>query len=237
MVDDPFSAWQVGEQHPDSNPAVQGVLFDLDGVLAQTEPLKAEAHLRALAHCGGQASLETYAGLMGRAHAEVRAGLARSAGVTVDAQIYTQAYRQALAGLMETRLELTPGARELAGRLVEKGLRLAVVSSSSAAVIARVLESGGLSRFFEARVSADEVERKKPDPQPYRLALERLGLEPGQALAVEDSPAGLQSALQAGLRVIILRHALNQQQDFSAALAVVDGLNEIERFAKLEARL
>ena len=204
------------------------VLFDLDGVLVQTEPLKAQAHLAALRHFGGQASLETYSSLMGRSHAAVRDGLAEAAAVVVDPDIYTQIYRATLAGLMETRLKLTPGAQALVRSLVAKGLRLALVSSSSAAVIEQVLERTGLAPYFAVRVSADDVAHKKPAPEPYLAALRRLGLPPERALAVEDSPAGVRSARLAGLRVIALQHALNRRQDFTEAWAVVEGLEQVE---------
>ena len=145
----------------------------------------------------------------------------------VDPARYTAFYRQVYRRLVQSEVRVTPGVVALLEALCAQGARaprLAVVSSSRAETVAQVLRQTGLARYFSVRVSADDVARHKPAPDPYLCALERVGLPAARGAAIEDSQAGVASAAAAGLRVLALRHAFNGGQDFSRAAAVLEDL-------------
>jgi HAD superfamily hydrolase (TIGR01509 family) len=125
-------------------------------------------------------------------------------------------------------VRLRPGVRELFDDCAAQGLRMAVVTTTSRGNVAALLESqlgGGWHRRFATLCCAEDAPVKKPDPQAYLLALERLGIEPREALAIEDSPAGLQAARAAGIACIITRSRYFPDDPVPGALAVGPGLH------------
>ena len=127
------------------------------------------------------------------------------------------------------QVHLRPGVRRLIRQACDQGLKLAVVTNASERSLKPFLNhtlGRELRDCFELIVSGEQVEHKKPAPDLYRRAVERLGLEPAQCLAIEDSAMGLCSAAAAGLRVLITVNADTREHDFSAATAVVSGLGE-----------
>jgi HAD superfamily hydrolase (TIGR01509 family) len=206
----------------------KGVLFDLDGVLVDSEPLKARAHSETVAHFGGRLDPAYYGEVMGRSHYLAAKAFSEAAGIGFDHEAYARAFSSNYARLLREHLQLTAGARELVDELRRGGYRLAVVSSSLRWMMDEALARAGLAGCFDAEVSADDVREEKPSPEPYRAALARLALEPGDAVVIEDSESGVASALAAGVRVIAVRHAYNARHDFSGAGAVLEGLADWE---------
>jgi HAD superfamily hydrolase (TIGR01509 family) len=203
----------------------RAVLFDMDGVLVQTEALKARAHTAAVEHLGGGVPEGFYPTVMGRSHESVRGAFLAAAGLDgADPARYTRFYRAYYRRLVQSEVYVTPGVVELIESL--SAFRLAVVSSSRAETVAQVLEQTGLARYFPVRVSADDTARHKPAPDPYLCALERLSLPATRGVAIEDSQSGVESAAAAGLPVLALCHAFNCGQDFSPAAAVLDDLSD-----------
>jgi HAD superfamily hydrolase (TIGR01509 family) len=209
------------------------VLFDLDGVLVRTEHLKAQAHSEAVKHFGGkEIALSFYAEVLGQSHEQVRAAYLQKGEIGVEPQQYTKTYRQIYAQLLRTGLEVADGVQSLLPRLIRSSYSLAVVSSSDAQTMTEILSQTGLLHFFDALVSADDVERKKPAPDAYRLALERLAISPNRALVIEDSAAGVQAADRAGIRALGVRHSYNMQHDLESAVCVLGSLSDDRRVAR-----
>lgn len=200
---------------------IRAVLFDLDGVLVQSEPLKARAHAETVNRLGGRVSTALYVKLMGQPHEAVRAAFLAAGGIDADPECYTRTYRRIYRKLLQTELETTPGIVAVVRHLAGKGYSLAVVSSSPAATVTQILDQTGLSSFFPVRVAADDVEKSKPAPDPYVRALDLLFVPPTSAVAIEDSEAGVASASASGMRVLALRHSYNACQDLSRAYAVL----------------
>jgi mannitol-1-/sugar-/sorbitol-6-/2-deoxyglucose-6-phosphatase len=125
-----------------------------------------------------------------------------------------------------------PGAREVLERCASWGWRLALASNSPAQLCRLVLQRLDISRYFEAVVSADDVERGKPDPDIYLLAARRLGVEPGECLAFEDSVTGARAARAAGMRVVAIP---SSGQDFSDTVPHLL-LSCLDEFAEHHAR-
>ena len=182
------------------------VLFDFDGVIADTENIHVAAWQRTFGVMGWEESDATCA----RAaelddQVFVAEVFARRKIEDGDADGWAMRKQALAARLLADAPRVYPGVVELVGRLQEKA-RLAIVSTASRGDIETVLASAGLAGAFEVIVSKDDAHAPKPDPEPYRLALSRLGLAPGEAVALEDSPTGLASARAAGVRVVAVGH-------------------------------
>lgn len=199
-------------------------LFDMDGVIVETEHLKAAAHAAAVVHFGGSVPPDLYPTVMGQPHAAVRAAFIRAGGAQIDPEAYTRVYRAAYHGWLSEETTLAPGVRELLTALARANYRLGLVTSSSSQTAGRLFDLLGLDGIFSARVFADDVQRGKPDHEPYRLGMARLGAHGARGVAFEDSQAGVTSAAAAGLAVIALRHRFNAGQDLSAARVVLPSL-------------
>jgi HAD superfamily hydrolase (TIGR01509 family) len=183
--------------------SVDGVVFDLDGVLIQTEELWAEVRERLARERGGRYDAQAQRDMMGMSSPEWSRYMHERVGLPEPPeQIAAE-----VIGLMEERyreeLPLIPGAVEAVARLAAVW-PLGLASSSNRPLIDLVLELSGLDRFFRATVSSEEVERGKPAPDVYIETCRRLGVSPRRAAAVEDSHAGIGAARAAGMRVIAI---------------------------------
>jgi HAD superfamily hydrolase (TIGR01509 family) len=176
----------------------RGIVFDLDGVLVDSEGIWAEAEAATVAELGGEYTPELSAALYGRGHRDGARILAERFGGDADA-IADVLLGHALAGF-RNGLEPLPGARELVARLRGR-VPIAVASNSVRVIVETALASAGLEGF-DAVVAGEDVAAAKPAPDPYLEACARLGIAPADAIGVEDSPVGIASAKAAGLYVI-----------------------------------
>ncbi len=179
------------------------VLFDMDGVLLDSEPVW-QAETGTVMHRFGMrldaALAAETAGLDG--HEGVRRVLAAHPDVTADANEIKQLIDQAVASCFAAGAPAMPGADALLRHLAGRGVELALVSTAPRALIAAALQGLGWTPFFRVVLSSEEVGPGKPDPAVYLEALRRLGRDVASALAVEDSVNGARAAHAAGLRVI-----------------------------------
>jgi HAD superfamily hydrolase (TIGR01509 family) len=182
---------------------IDAVVFDLDGILIQTEELWNETRERLARERGGRYDAQAQRDMMGMSSPEWSRYMHERVGLPEPpAEIAAE-----VVGLMKAsyreRLPLIPGAVEAVERLAAQW-PLGLASSSNRPLIDLVLELSGLDRLFRATVSSEEVERGKPAPDVYLEACRRLGVEPARAAAVEDSHAGIGAARAAGMRVIAI---------------------------------
>jgi HAD superfamily hydrolase (TIGR01509 family) len=216
-----------------SRAAARGVLFDMDGVLVATEELKARAHFETVRRHGGELTPEYYGEVMGRSHEAAAIAFIDASGADLEPSVYAEVFRSVYGDLLTDGVDLLPGAIELVSALKGRGYRVAIVSSSLRWMMDEVLSQTGLGRLFDASVSADDVSAEKPSPDPYLKALSELGLEPDQAVVVEDSESGVASANAAGIAVIALRHQYNGRHDMSGAIAEIHGLSDLTGVVRL----
>ena len=213
----------------ESNLALPGrfraVIFDLDGVLVDTEPGWRRAETELLRRHGD---------------AYTEADAAASLGAPVDVVVARYADRLGLGGqnrlrLREELMELArveyggvvpvrPGAMELL-RSLRGRVPLGVASNTPRELVVRALDAAGLAGYFDFVVTAEDVERPKPAPDIYLAACRRLGVEPSDAVALEDSPPGIEAARRAGLTVVAIPQ--DDGVDTSAADHVVPTLREL----------
>lgn len=120
-----------------------------------------------------------------------------------------------------------PGARALLAAARERGLPVGVCTSTPRESIERTLEAAGLLALVDASVCAGEAGRGKPDPAPYLLAAHRLGVPPGECLAVEDSPHGARSALGAGMAVAVVPDLVEPPGDVRRRAMILSSLRDV----------
>ena len=179
---------------------IEGIVFDLDGVLADTEPFHVEQWKLTLARHGARLPEGWFNGLMGYPDVMTARLLAEEHRIERGWRTVLEEKRNAVTEGAE-RIDLSyPGTSEGLERL--NGMPKAVATSSCRQVAEAILAGSGLRGYFTAVVSADDVERTKPDPECYLTACRRLRLQPERCAAVEDSPAGIEAAGKAGLYVI-----------------------------------
>lgn len=185
---------------------IDAVVFDLDGVIVDTEQVWDEVREELARERGGRWHERAQADMMGMSSPEWSAYMHDVIGLPESPeQINTEVVERMLARYRE-RLPLIAGAVGAVHRLAAE-FPLAVASSSNRPLIAAVLDGAGIAGLFAAVVSSEEVERGKPAPDVYLEAARRLGVEPARCAAIEDSANGLRSAHAAGLRVLALPNA------------------------------
>ena len=207
---------------------VDAVIFDLDGVLIDSESVWDEARRAVVADNGGSWTETATRAMQGMSSPEWSRYLHDELGVSLDpGEISRQVVERMLAAY-EREVPLLPGAVQAVRRLAERW-PLGLASSSNRPVIDVVLESAGLTGCFSATVSGDEVARGKPSPDVYLAAARKLGVEAGRAAAVEDSSNGLRAGAAAGMLVIAVPNREFPPADDALALAslVVESVGEL----------
>lgn len=214
---------------------IRAVVFDFDGVLANSEPLHFRAFREVLAEQGLTLTEAAYYDqYLGYDDVGAFRAIAADAGMRLDEGRIAD-----LAGQKALRLEvlergasvLFPGARAAILRMARQG-PIAIASGAIRIEIDRVLEREGLRALFPVLVAAGDTPSSKPDPAPYVRAVELLGLvtgrslQPGECVAIEDSRWGLQSAKDAGLHTVAVTHSY-PAADLLDADTVIDHLDRL----------
>ena len=194
-------------------------LFDLDGLLLDTEPLHAEAWQQASSHFGRVLEAEELLALRGRRRHDcadqVRQWIGGSGAPAVPSREALLAVRQPIAEALLIHAAPMPGAPELVRHCQALEIPMALATSSSKAAVELKAAPHPWLAYISVRVHGDDplLQRGKPAPDVFLLAAERLGVDPNLCWAFEDSPAGVQAARAAGCRVHVLPpNHLNSQQ-------------------------
>ena len=208
---------------------MNAIVFDLDGVILETEELWNEVREKLARERGGRWSDSAQADMMGMSSTEWSQYMHDVVGLPESPEEINREVVQRMLDRYTQQLPLIDGAVDAVKRLaVEWPLGLA--SSSNRVLIDRVLEVSGLAACFKATVSSEEVERGKPAPDVYLEVARRHGVEPATAAAVEDSASGIRSANAAGMRVIAIPNGAFPPPDDVLALAdvVLDSIEELD---------
>jgi HAD superfamily hydrolase (TIGR01509 family) len=206
----------------------EAVVFDLDGVLLQSEEVWDAVRERYVREAGGRYDEEVQRAMMGMSAPEWSRYLHEEAGVRQDPEDINRAVVERMLEAYRSELPLLPGAVEAVRRTAES-FPLGLASSSNREIFEAVLDLAGIADCFGATVSSEEVARGKPAPDVYLEAARRLGVEPERCTAVEDSHAGIRSAKSAGMRVVAIPNASYPPDDEALELAdgVVGSLDEL----------
>jgi HAD superfamily hydrolase (TIGR01509 family) len=182
---------------------IEAVVFDLDGVLIQTEEIWDEVRERLARERGGRYDEEAQRAMMGMSSPEWSQYMHEHVGLPESPDEIAAEVVELMEARYREELPLVAGAVEAVERIAE-WWPLGLASSSNRPLIDLALELSGLDRYIRASVSSEEVARGKPAPDVYVEACRRLGVEPVRAAAVEDSHAGIGAAKAAGMRVIAI---------------------------------
>jgi HAD superfamily hydrolase (TIGR01509 family) len=203
------------------------VIFDMDGVLADTEPVYLGIIRDLFAWHGvvvPESRLETYVGVSSESMwTEIRREFGLRQTVAELVRIEHEDQQRRLSEL--PHLPPVAGVEDLILALKAAGARLGVASSSSRAVIGLILERTGLARHFDTVVSGEDVARSKPAPDIFLAAAARLNAAPAGCVVIEDSTHGVRGAKAAGMRVIGYVNPNSGRQDVSGADLVVTALS------------
>ena len=189
------------------------MIFDLDGVLAVSEPLLAEAAIALFAEKGVAMTAADFRPFIGMGEDRYVGGPAEAKGVEVDlardkARLY-EIYEELIRG----RLKALPGAVEAVERCRERGFYIAVASGADRIkVLANLREIGLPESVFDTVVDGNQVVSKKPAPDIFLEAARRLGLEPAQCLVVEDAVSGVAAARAAGMRCLAITSTFSAEE-------------------------
>lgn len=205
----------------------RAVVFDMDGLLLDTETLWHAAETDLFARHGAEFTWDDKMAVIGTSREFTstyfadRLGLPREQGPALVSEMLELMHER-----IRRAVDARPGAVELVSRLGElDGVALGLASNSPRFLVDDALATAGMTDAFDAIVTSDDVERAKPAPDIYLLACQRLGVEPAEALALEDSASGIAAAKAAGLTVIAVPQFA--ETDASAADRVVDSLEDL----------
>jgi HAD superfamily hydrolase (TIGR01509 family) len=204
---------------------IEAVIFDMDGVLVDSEPLQYEAYRRVFADHGAVVERDEFIRLWVGRGSVLHEHIERH-GLRVSVEEVRRSKKTVYDELVREKLKLRPGLLGLLRRL-HRQLLTALASSAHPDSVSVVLEKFKLTEYFDAILTGGDVEHNKPHPEIYLKAAERLGVAPEQCLALEDSTAGVTSAKAAGMRVIALPHEYTRGQDFSRADLLITDLRNL----------
>ncbi len=218
---------------PAVDPRTRGVIFDLDGVLVDSEGLHVEAWRTLFARHGIQASDEEYARGVGMSDVDWLEWLLGSHGLEGDVASLREAKREIFQTLLAENVRPFPGVVDLV-RALQPEFRLGVASNSWRQNIETVLDRLGIRACFDALVGAEDVARHKPHPEAYQCVAARLGLALAACCVIEDSPLGIQAAKAAGMRCIGITNTMPCERLVGADLVVrtLEDREAIFRFAR-----
>ncbi len=216
---------------------VEAVLFDMDGVLVDTEMIQSKAFESVLHRFGviPKKNEHNTVHVSGATTPETWIILQKEYGFEADIEELTKLKRDAVMHALRGKLEPMPGVVALLNDLKINSVRLAVVSSAQRERVEHVLNQLGIADFFEASISANDVERGKPAPDPYLAAARLLSVDPTKCVVIEDAKTGLESAKAAHMKVIAAPNEYTKRMDFSAADLILPSLNDLnfEKIAQL----
>lgn len=192
---------------------IKGVLFDMDGVLADSEPFICRAAVMMFAEAGLKVSPEDFKPFTGTGENRYLGGVAEKYGFQVDiAKVKARTY-QIYCEIIKDNLKPLPGAVEFVARCRELGLRTAVATSADEVKMKANLEAIGLpASAFDATINGLEVENKKPFPDIYLKGAERIGLDPRECLVIEDAVSGIKAGKSAGCRCLALTTSFDRSK-------------------------
>ncbi len=200
------------------------VIFDLDGLLVDSEPLYMAAWQGAAFELGFELTDETYYSLIGLPEVECEPIVMEHFGADFPLADFRDRWKQLWSERFDAgELRAKPGAVELLGALDEAKVPVALATSSKRDYATISLRSANLDPYFDHIVTTDDVTRGKPAPDLFLLAASRLGVQPPRCLVLEDSPTGAEAGLSAGMSLVLIPDLCTPPQTYVERAFLVAG--------------
>ena len=190
----------------------RAILFDLDGVIINTEPLHARAKRIAFERYGIPVPDDMYAAFRGRSDKDMVEDVVQLLGPASLEWEKVLAHKDEMFNALEHEIELISGAAEFIASARNHFAKLALVTSATKRNQEFALRRFGLESFFDVIVTAEDITRTKPDPEPYLTAVSRVGVAAESCLVIEDSMHGIASATAAGCAVVAITTSFTAEE-------------------------
>lgn len=209
--------------------SIKAVIFDLDGVLIDSEPLHARADNQLLKETGTDAPDNYFDRFVGWTSKAMWEEIKKDYNITLSAEELMELQMPLKLKLLQKGdYKPVPGIPELLVRLREKEIPMAIASSSPRQFIEAVIEKIGIKQYFAEWLSGEEAERSKPEPDIFLKVAGLLKVKPDECIVIEDSTSGILAAKRAGMRCIGYRNVNSGNQDLSEADLIVNKIVEID---------
>lgn len=207
---------------------MKAVIFDMDGVLVDSQPYHFKADIDTMAEYGVIKDQKFYESFAGTLTADRMRTLKEMFGLDVPVEEMTIKRENMILDIMgKEDIKPVLGIPEFLRSIKEKGLTTAVASSSDYKLINLILDRLKIAKYFDSVTSGSDVKRGKPSPDVFLLAAERIGIEPAECLVVEDSENGVKAAKAAGMKALGYINPTSGKQDLSLADFITDDFKKI----------
>lgn len=204
------------------------VIFDMDGLLFNTETLSFESAVTAAAHFGHTVEWDLFKTLVGRQWPDIRMRLMGTLGNDFDADAFRPVWLSHYETLLELRLDIKPGVVEILDALDRLSIPRAIATSSMREKVDYKIAAFGITHRFDTIVAQGDYAKGKPEPDPFLTAARRLGVDPAACLALEDSHNGIRSAHAAGMMAVMVPDLLDPSDEIRPfCTAVAHDLHEV----------
>ena len=210
-----------------NHPSLRAVIFDLDGLMVDSEPLAERAWNQVLACYGHRLDSQMFSDILGLRVVDSARLICQHFRLTISPQEAADERDRLFLEAVPTRLRARAGLYPLLDELADRGLPLGIATSGHRRYVTLALRTLAIESFFQAIATGDEVARGKPAPDVYLLAAARLGVPPARCLALEDAPLGGAAARAAGMVCVAVPNEWTASLDFPGAYRVFSSLNEV----------
>jgi HAD superfamily hydrolase (TIGR01509 family) len=217
-----------------NNSTIKAVVFDLDGLMFNTEEVFHKTGDELLRRRGKQMTVDLLSRMMGRRANEAFQVMIDTCGLTESIESLRAESQEIFDSLLDDNLAPMPGLFELLEHIESRGMPKAVATSSTRAFLELLLKRFDLLVRFDPTLAAEDVTHGKPHPEIYLTAAERMGLAPEELLVLEDSEMGTRAAAAAGATVVSIPHIYSQTHDFSMATHIACSLQDPFLFELIE---
>lgn len=209
--------------------SLKAVLFDMDGVIVDTEPLHRKAYFKTFEALGIEVSEELYSSFTGYSTKKTCETLIEKFGLSQSHEEITEMKRGYFKYLFDndTDFELLPNVRNLFEEYQKAGITMILASSASMNTINWVFERFGIGHFFKAKVSGADLKESKPNPEIFNIAAELSGEDKAHCMVIEDSTNGILAAHRAGIFCSAYKSQHSKNQDYTLSNILVEDFTEL----------